>query len=75
MVVLRCHLDDGATLVVVFCTKSSVNPSGPLAPRLSINLTLADGRRFLKFHDTPADQFIASKQGCDVRMGANRFGR
>ena len=67
------HLDDGAALVVVFYTKSSVNPNGPLAPRLSINLTLADGRRFLKFHDTPADQFTASRQGCDVRMGANRF--
>jgi hypothetical protein len=67
------HLDDGTTLVVAFYTKSSVNPSGPLAPRLSISLTLADGRRYLRFLDTPANQFAASREMCDVRMGANRF--
>jgi hypothetical protein len=34
---------------------------------------LPDGPRFAKFYDTTADQFIASKQGCDVRIGTNRF--
>jgi hypothetical protein len=32
-----------------------------------------DGRRFDKVYDTAADQFIASKEGCDVRIGTNRF--
>src|ERR1700682_6765605 len=67
------HLDDGATVVVVFYTKPNVSPNGPLAPRLTINLTLPDGRRFEKFYDTTADQFTASKEGCDVRIGTNRF--
>lgn len=67
------HLDDGATLVVVFYTKPNVTPNGPLAPRMTINLTLADGRVFNKLLDTAADQFSASKDGCDVRIGANRF--
>src|SRR6202158_4074619 len=67
------HLDDGATVVVVFYTKPNVSPNGPLAPRITINLTLPDGRRFEKFYDTAADQFIASKEGCDVRIGTNRF--
>jgi hypothetical protein len=67
------HLDDGATVVVVFYTKPNVSPNGPLAPRITINLTLPDGRRFDKICDTTADQFTASKEGCDVRIGPNRF--
>jgi hypothetical protein len=67
------HLDDGATVVVVFYTKPNVSPNGPLAPQITINLTLPDGRQFEKFYDTTADQFTASSQGCDVRIGTNRF--
>jgi hypothetical protein len=57
------HLDDGATVVVVFYTKPNVSPNGPLAPRITINLTLPDGRRFDKLYDAAADQFTASKEG------------
>src|ERR1700726_2222406 len=67
------HLENGATVVVVFYTKPNVSPNGPLAPRITINLTLPDGGRFEKFYDTTADQFTASKEGCDVRIGTNRF--
>src|SRR6266436_667002 len=67
------HLADGASVVVVFYTKPNVSPNGPLAPRITINLTLPDGRRFDKIYDTTADQFTASKEGCDVRIGTNRF--
>src|SRR6266849_6045019 len=67
------HLDDGATVVVVFYTKPNVSPNGPLAPRITINLTLPDGRTFVKFLDTKAELFSASKSGCDVRIGSNRF--
>jgi hypothetical protein len=67
------HLDDGAVVVVVFYTKPNVSPNGPLAPRITINLTLPDGRRFDKLRDTAPDQFSASKEGCDVRIGTNRF--
>jgi hypothetical protein len=67
------HLDDGATVVVVFYTKPNVSPNGPLAPRITVNLTLPDGRRIDKLHDTTPDQFAASKDGCDVRIGSNRF--
>lgn len=67
------HLNDGATVVVVFYTKPNVSPNGPLAPRITINLTLPDGRRFDKIYDTTADQFSASKENCDVRIGTSRF--
>jgi hypothetical protein len=34
-----------------------VSRNGPLAPRITINLTLPDGRRIDKLHDATADQF------------------
>jgi hypothetical protein len=67
------HVDDGTTVVVVFYSKPNVSPNGPLAPRITINLTLTDGRQFDKIYDAAADQFTASKEGCDVRIGTNRF--
>jgi hypothetical protein len=67
------HLDDGATVVVVFYTKPNVSPNGPLAPRITINITLPDGRAFEKFLDARPELFNASKSGCDVRIDTNRF--
>jgi hypothetical protein len=67
------HLDNGATVVVVFYTKPNVSPNGPLAPRITINLTLPDGRSFVKLLDTRPELFKASKSGCDVSIGPNRF--
>jgi hypothetical protein len=67
------HLDDGATVVVVFYTKPNVSPNGPLGPRITINITLSDGRSFEKFLDTGPEMFTASRSGCDVRIGTNRF--
>jgi len=67
------HLDDGATVVVVFYTKPNVNPNGPLAPRVTINITMPDGRSFDRLLDTTPEMFNASKSSCDVRIGTNRF--
>jgi hypothetical protein len=67
------HLDNGATVVVVFYTKPNVSPNGFLAPRVTINITLPDGRSFVKLLDTGPELFNASKSTCDVRIGANRF--
>jgi len=67
------HLENGATVVVVFYTKPNVSPNGPLAPRVTINITLPDGRTFDKLLDTKPELFKASKSGCDVRIGTNRF--
>jgi hypothetical protein len=67
------HLDDGATVVVVFYTKPNVSPNGPLAPRITINLTLPDGRQFDRLYDAAATDFTAAKEKCDVRIGTNRF--
>src|SRR5260221_12273824 len=67
------HLDDGAPVVVVFWTKPNVSQNLPPPPRTTIYLTQPDGRRLDKMSGTTADQFTASKEGCDVRIGTNRF--
>jgi hypothetical protein len=67
------HLDNGATVVVVFYTKPNVSPNGPLAPRITINITLPDGSAFVKILDTRPELYNASESGCDVRIGTNRF--
>jgi hypothetical protein len=67
------HLDNGATVVVVFYTKPNVSPNSPLAPRITINITLPDGRTFVKLLDTRPELFNATKSTCDVRIGTNRF--
>ncbi len=67
------HLDDGATIVVVFYTKPASDPGSKLAPLVTINLTLPDGRIVNKVYRAKPDAFSASKTGCDVRIGANRF--
>jgi len=63
------HLDNGATVVVVFYTKPNVSPNGPLAPRITINLTLPDGRSFVKLLDTrpEAVQSIEIRLRCQDR--------
>jgi hypothetical protein len=67
------HLDDGATIVVVFYTKPASDPNSKLAPVVTINLTLPDGRIVNKAFRAKPDAFSASRKGCDVRIGANRF--
>ncbi|MGA2996648.1 hypothetical protein [Bradyrhizobium sp.] len=67
------HFDDGATVAVVFYTKPNVSPNGPLAPRVTIDITLPDGRTFDKLLDTTPEMFSASKSTCDVRIGTNHF--
>lgn len=67
------HLENGATVVVVFYTKYAAESNGPLAPMMTINLTTPDGRVFNKTLTVGPEQFSASPEKCDVRIGDNRF--
>jgi hypothetical protein len=67
------HLDDGATVVVAFYTKPTINPDTALTPLVTINLTLPDGRIIDKTYRGRPDDFAASKDRCDVTIGAHRF--
>lgn len=67
-------LADGTALVIVFYTKNMIDVRGGLAPFISINLTDPDGKPVLEraIMGDPND-FQASREGCDVRIGVNRF--
>jgi hypothetical protein len=67
------HLEDGATVVVAFYTKPTINPDTELSPLVTINMTLPDGRIIDKAYRGRREDFVASKDGCDVTIGANRF--
>jgi hypothetical protein len=67
------HLDDGATLVVVFLTKEFTVIGRPLAPAIRIDLTLPDGTAVRKLVDFDPTTFSASTESCDIRIGQNTF--
>jgi hypothetical protein len=66
-------LADGAKLVVSFMDKDIAEPRKPLSPVLRLNLDLPDGRHFEKVVHYPPDDWSASKDHADVRLGDNRF--
>ena len=63
------HFDDHTTAVIVYATKPIINPSAPLIPNLSLTITRPDGVKTAEFPVSPADQFSASSEICDVRIG------
>jgi hypothetical protein len=67
------HLDDGAKVVVVFYTKNFTDIGKPLAPMIRIDLDLPDGTSFNKSAQFRPEQFSASDERCNVRIGANSF--
>ena len=68
------NLDDGAKLVVVFYTKSpQTEINRPLAPMIRIDLDLPDGTSYKKVAEWKAEEFAASKDRCEVRIGGNSF--
>jgi hypothetical protein len=64
-------LDDGSTMVIIFYTKNPVNARGPFAPWLSFELTRPDGSTVVRELKVAAKDFFASKESCELRMGAN----
>lgn len=65
------HFDDQTTAVIVFATKPLLERNGPLKPNISLTITRPDGTKLFQFPIFPADQFSASKEKCDVRIGPN----
>jgi hypothetical protein len=67
------HLEDGATLVVIFMNKDLATPDRPLSPILRLNLDLPDGRSYQTVLPFPAREWSAAADRADVRLGGNRF--
>ncbi len=65
------HLDDGSTAVIVFITKEIMERKGPLRPGLKMTITRPDGVKLSASPFFPPDEFTASKQSCDVKIGPN----
>jgi hypothetical protein len=63
------HFEDGSTAVIVYATKSFINPHTQLMPNLSLTITRPDGRKTAEFDLPPASEFSAAKEICDVRIG------
>ena len=64
------HLDDGSTAVVSYNTKEPTKLSDPLTPTASMTITRPDGSEWTHDAIAPAAEFQASKERCDVKMGA-----
>lgn len=67
------HLDDGAKLVVVFFTKHFTATSKPLTPMIRIDLDLPDGTSYNKIAKFKPEEFSASRDRCEVRIGGDSF--
>lgn len=67
------HLKDGAKLVIVFFTKPMTEQDGPLNPFVTIHLDYPDGRRIERSLQARPEDFRASKEQCDVRIGPHYF--
>jgi predicted secreted hydrolase len=66
------HFDDQTTVVIVYATKPLVNPAAPLSPYLSITIIRADGTKLVEYAFSPADEFSAASEICDVKIGPSR---
>lgn len=68
------HLDDGASLVIVFYTKSPLRPQEPLDPYVSVHLEEPGGEPLsFEAHSAPA-QFSAVRDRCEVKIAGSTFG-
>lgn len=67
------HLDDGATVVVTFFPKPMAPLNKPLTPHIDLEYDHPDGTSYKKQLFFDEDEFSASKDKCDVRMGDNYF--
>jgi hypothetical protein len=67
------HLDDGSALVIVFYTKNPLAPDRPLEPFVTVHLD-RPGAETVTFEDhSPAAQFKAGRDHCDVHIADNTF--
>lgn len=67
------HLNDGSTLVIVFQTKVITMAHADFSPAVSIEFETPDGKKISEIIHTTPENFYASKDTCDVRIGECSF--
>src|SRR5690242_3438637 len=65
------HSDDGSTAVVTILTKPLLHRTDPLTPTVRLVITSPDGEQLIEGPLYPSEQFSASRERCDVRIGPN----
>ncbi len=63
------HFPDGTKLVIIFYSKSPLAVDGPVAPSVSMELTLPDGTNFSEEVRADIDKSYYAKEQCDVHIG------
>jgi hypothetical protein len=67
------HLEDGTSLVITFYTKWLLNPKGPEAPLITVDLDRpGQPEKDLMIH-AKTEEFRASKEKCDVQIKDSYF--
>lgn len=67
------HLQDGTIIVVVFYTKSAVNPKGPAAPYATFEITSPEGKTQMETVRVPVEQSHFETACCDIKIGNCSF--
>lgn len=67
------HLEDGATIAVVFFTKPMAPLSKSLTPHIDVEYDHPDGTSYKKQLFFEPEEFSGSKEKCNVQMGHNYF--
>ena len=62
------HLKDGTTLVIVFLTKSILDPKAPFEPQVTITITKTDGKKIFRVVTTTPEHFSSARDRCDVHI-------
>jgi hypothetical protein len=62
------HLKDGTTLVIVFLTKSILNPKAPFEPQVTITVTRPVGEKIFRVVKTTPEHFSSARDRCDVHI-------
>jgi len=67
------HLNDGSSLVMIFYSKTVFDANGPLKPQATFEFSTPDGKKIEKICYVEKEDFSASKEECDVKIGKCTF--
>ena len=65
--------EDGTKVVIMFFSKSPIEPNGAINPQATIEVTLKDGTKYSdEVHASIHDSYFSTSQ-CDVRIGESKI--
>lgn len=68
------HLNDGSNLVIAIHSKDDMNPDvAHFAPYTTFEFNTPDGKSFSEKVNSTPEEFIFSKEKCDIHAGKNYF--